>query len=101
MTRAWQKAFEQYVDWDQEFLLVVNELEHAVSICKIVDNDSLCEHIVSDASHLYCIFYLLLIPEYQRIYCFDTRQMLQDGSARVTVWDMYPLFHYMKVIDTR
>ena len=32
-------------------------------------------------------FYLLLIPEYQRIYCFDTRQMLQDGSARVTIWD--------------
>ena len=32
-------------------------------------------------------FYLLLIPEYQRIYCFDTRQMLQDGAARVTVWD--------------
>jgi hypothetical protein len=32
-------------------------------------------------------FYLLLIPEYQRIYCFDTRSMLQDGSARVTVWD--------------
>jgi len=32
-------------------------------------------------------FYLLLIPEYQRVYCFDTRSMLQDGSARVTVWD--------------
>ena len=32
-------------------------------------------------------FYLLLIPEYQRIYCFDTRSMLEDGSARVTVWD--------------
>lgn len=32
-------------------------------------------------------FYLLLMPEYKRIYCFDTRSMLQDGSARVTVWD--------------
>lgn len=32
-------------------------------------------------------FYLLLIPEYKRIYCFDTRSMLQDGSARVTLWD--------------
>jgi len=32
-------------------------------------------------------FYLLLIPEYQRVYCFDTRSMLEDGSARVTVWD--------------
>lgn len=32
-------------------------------------------------------FYLLLIPEYKRVYCFDTRSMLEDGSARVTVWD--------------
>ena len=32
-------------------------------------------------------FYLLLIPAYQRIYCFDTRTALEDGSARVTVWD--------------
>lgn len=32
-------------------------------------------------------FYLLLIPDYNRIYCFDMRQMLQDGSARVTLWD--------------
>lgn len=32
-------------------------------------------------------FYLLLIPEYKRIYCFDMRSMLQDGSSRVTIWD--------------
>ena len=32
-------------------------------------------------------FYLLLIPEYQRIYCFDGRSALEDGSARVTIWD--------------
>jgi len=32
-------------------------------------------------------FYLLLIPAYQRIYCFDTRSMMPDGSARVTIWD--------------
>ena len=32
-------------------------------------------------------FYLLLIPEYKRIYCFDMRTALEDGSARVTVWD--------------
>ena len=31
-------------------------------------------------------FYLLLLPEYKRVYCFDTRSMLQDGSARVTTW---------------
>lgn len=32
-------------------------------------------------------FYLLLMPEYKRIYCFDMRSMLQDGSSRVTIWD--------------
>lgn len=32
-------------------------------------------------------FYLLLVPEYSRIYCFDMRSPLQDGSARVTLWD--------------
>lgn len=32
-------------------------------------------------------FYLLLYPSYDRIYCFDMRSMLQDGSARVTTWD--------------
>jgi hypothetical protein len=32
-------------------------------------------------------FYLLLLPEYQRMYCIDMRGPLQDGSARVTLWD--------------
>jgi len=32
-------------------------------------------------------FYLLLLPEFERIYCFDMRAPLQDGSSRVTIWD--------------
>ncbi len=32
-------------------------------------------------------FYLLYFPEYERVYCFDARSQLQDGSARVTMWD--------------
>jgi len=32
-------------------------------------------------------FYLLLLPLYNKIYCFDTRQTLQNGALRVTVWD--------------
>lgn len=32
-------------------------------------------------------FYLLLFPEYDTIYCFDTRQQLEDGTLRVTTWD--------------
>lgn len=32
-------------------------------------------------------FYLLSLPTSAIVYCFDTKQMLPDGSARVTTWD--------------
>jgi len=32
-------------------------------------------------------FYLLSLPTTKFVYCFDTRSSLQDGSARVTIWD--------------
>lgn len=32
-------------------------------------------------------FYLLLLPQYNRIYCFDTRAPLPNGALRVTVWN--------------
>ena len=32
-------------------------------------------------------FYLITLPLVKEVYCFDTRQQLQDGSFRVTVWD--------------
>lgn len=32
-------------------------------------------------------FYLLLFPSFQRIYCFDTRAPLPNGTLRVTIWD--------------
>jgi hypothetical protein len=32
-------------------------------------------------------FYLLSLPTTKVVYCFDTRGTLQDGSARVTIWD--------------
>lgn len=31
-------------------------------------------------------FYLILLPLAQRVFCYDTRQPLQDGSLRVTEW---------------
>lgn len=31
-------------------------------------------------------FYLLTLPASSRVYCFDTRQRLQDGSAKTTYW---------------
>jgi hypothetical protein len=32
-------------------------------------------------------FYLLVLPETFQVYCFDTKQSLQDGASRVTKWD--------------
>lgn len=32
-------------------------------------------------------FYLLSLPSLKSVYCFDMKAALQDGSARVTVWD--------------
>lgn len=32
-------------------------------------------------------FYLLTVPSLSMVYCFDLKQALQDGSARVTTWD--------------
>jgi hypothetical protein len=32
-------------------------------------------------------FYLITLPSVKEVYCFDTRQQLQDGSFRVTVWN--------------
>jgi hypothetical protein len=32
-------------------------------------------------------FYLLTLPSLKTVYCFDMKATLQDGSARVTVWD--------------
>jgi hypothetical protein len=32
-------------------------------------------------------FYLLLLPAYNRIYCFDTRTALPNGALRVTIWE--------------
>jgi hypothetical protein len=31
-------------------------------------------------------FYLLILPTVQRVFCFDTRYRLQDGTYRVTEW---------------
>jgi hypothetical protein len=32
-------------------------------------------------------FYLLALPTSKLVYCLDTRQRLQDGACRVTIWD--------------
>lgn len=50
---------------------------------------------------VYCAheaFYLLLLPEYKRMYCFDTRSLLEDGSARVTIWDNQTHFNMIETV---
>jgi hypothetical protein len=32
-------------------------------------------------------FYLVTLPSLGTVYCFDTKQQLQDGSSRVTTWN--------------
>ena len=32
-------------------------------------------------------FYLLVMPSLNQVFCFDTRRLLDNGAARVTVWD--------------
>jgi hypothetical protein len=43
-------------------------------------------------------FYLLSFPSNATVYCFDMRGMLEDGSARVTIWNnIEPLcFHTIR-----
>ena len=44
-------------------------------------------------------FYLLRIPAYNTVYCFDTRTLLQDGSARVTTWTNQTQNNFFQVDD--
>ncbi len=44
-------------------------------------------------------FYLLSLPSTKSVYCFDTRGQLQDGSARVTIWDSIEPKSFCKKLD--
>jgi len=44
-------------------------------------------------------FYLLTLPVLKVVYCFDMRQQLQDGSARVTTWDSIEPYSLAVKID--
>lgn len=34
-------------------------------------------------------FYLISLPSFQRVWCFDTRQKLENGGFRVTTWSQF------------
>lgn len=36
-------------------------------------------------------FYLLSFPANQTVFCLDMRKALEDGAARVTMWEQYPV----------
>mmetsp|Transcript_31722 Transcript_31722/g.48609 ORF Transcript_31722/g.48609 Transcript_31722/m.48609 type:complete len:318 (-) Transcript_31722:559-1512(-) len=46
-------GLEHDVDWNEEFLLVVDKLHHAVTVGQVVDCDRLGEHVLTHAPHLY------------------------------------------------
>jgi hypothetical protein len=53
-------------------------------------NSSLASETLANLKSVYSekeAFYLLVLPATFQVYCFDTKQNLQDGSFRVTKWD--------------
>jgi hypothetical protein len=53
-------------------------------------NSSLSAETLANLKSVYSekdAFYLLILPTTFQVYCFDTKQTLQDGSYRVTKWD--------------
>ena len=53
-------------------------------------NSSLASETLANIKSVYSekeAFYLLVLPATFQVYCFDTKQSLQDGSSRVTKWD--------------
>ena len=44
-------------------------------------------------------FYLLSFPSTSTVYCLDMRQMLEDGSSRVTVWYAYQATSFLRRRD--
>jgi len=58
---------------------VRNDLMQALSLETLVN----CKAVYSEIN----AFYLLTLPISKQVYVFDTKTQLQDGSARVTVWD--------------
>ena len=53
-------------------------------------NSSLASETLANLKSVYSekeAFYLLVLPTTAQVYCFDTKQSLQDGASRVTKWD--------------
>jgi hypothetical protein len=53
-------------------------------------NSSLASETLANLKSVYSekeAFYLLVLPASFQVYCFDTKQSLQDGASRVTKWD--------------
>ena len=53
-------------------------------------NSALASETLANLKSVYSekeAFYLLVLPASFQVYCFDTKQSLQDGASRVTKWD--------------
>jgi hypothetical protein len=46
-------------------------------------------------------FYVLSFSDVDSVYCFDSRSLLQDGSARVTTWDTITPKSFCTTVDRK
>jgi hypothetical protein len=75
-------------------LRTIQEKSAAIGdLSKNIRNDFLVTVASESASQLKSVFseqngfYLLSCPTSNKVYCFDTKTKLEDGSYRVTIWD--------------
>jgi len=70
----------------QEKSLPLRDLSLNIRDDLINDLDQQTRSKIRSAYSAEFAFYLLLFPDSKTIYCFDTRQQLQNGAFRVTRW---------------
>ena len=46
-------------------------------------------------------FYLITVPSVNQAWCFDMRATMEDGSARVTLWDQFPHSSFCATRDNK
>ena len=83
LSRTGLRSFGRTV---QEKSLPLRDLSVNIRDELIDDLDQQTESKIRSAYSAEFAFYLLLFPDSKTIYCFDTRQYLQNGGFRVTRW---------------
>ena len=75
--------------------LTVNVADDIISYIDIETNKNKIKAIYSEKE----AFYLLAFPSSRTVYCLDMRKALEDGSARVTMWEEYDVGAFLSTRD--